>query len=120
MNELTLEQQEIARKEEAFIRQKFSNQCVHWTGFARGTTCKAGIAYADVKLQVMNLAKASIQYALTGEVQKPVCYPCLKSDNCTERCAQATFRSETEVEQEVQEYMQQFEEELRTSRFWND
>lgn len=68
------------------LHDQIANKCRHFNGIMHDT-CKTGVVYASVQ----------------DRHERPLRLPCLKEDNCSERCLQASFLSEEEIaEQEAE------------------
>ena len=66
---------------------EYEDWCRHYSGLMHDT-CEAGVAYASVK--------DGSKRGLEG-------YPCFKKNQCSERCASASFLSPEEVAQKERE-----------------
>lgn len=68
------------------LHDQIANKCRYFNGIMN-TTCKAGIAYISVQ----------------DRNERPLRLPCLREDNCSERCLLASFLMPNEIaEQEAE------------------
>lgn len=78
------------------LAEQIASRCVHFTGIGNSPTCKAGVAYAAVRLE-----HPPIQY--DGKYTATVSHPCLSHHNHGgATCAKAQFPTPEEVQAEVE------------------